>query len=912
MECSAKINLGDALSHLYHFCATLTSDPFVDSVPIFFIENHSSDLNAKEISAKVLLPNSVDASVREAHSRSRWKKEKSAKQDAAFEAYVALYHAGLVNEHLLPVGHVDPKVDEAYATVEKRPNLVEASDQVNIWPSIAEQWGKEKVLCRASLVAIWHNEEAIVNMMMILPTPLPKIASFELYWDADTTFHVVVDPDYTTYPNELVNSAASVTSLLLHSVFGSRMKDGIKDFAAFFVPADVGELQVWLESHSGTMQTLGLRQNLNSLDIGIIRDGNQGGKSHIFLNVGYVEVEDTPEGDTAHVTDDAQLKPDKRKIYRDSMEVDDDSNRQGVLLEVKRFPKRTDFLHPVSGTNTICARGSGTAWLSASGCKVDKLPLRFSCFASLIPSVLHVVHKTMIVDSLCNTLLSPLQFRNRTLVSTAICASSAREPSDYQRLEFLGDSVLKLSTSLVLMAENLKYHEGILSHKKDHIVSNGSLARTAMETGLDRFIFRKPFTGRKWRPLYNSSLRTTEPPRSREMSTKVLADVVEALVGAAYLDGGFEKALACLAIFLPKVSWSTALKAEAILLEVYGLPVQSAAYLDQIERCIQYNFNVKSLLLEATTHATYRGSNTSASYQRLEFIGDSILDHIVTTTVYTHEPPIPTHLLHLIRTALVNANFLGYLCMRLSTLIPHFDIIANDISNISTIENQIRFSLWQSMRFVSPIVSTAQQACRERYHSIEATISNTLAHGNHYPWTALARLEPPKFMSDIVESIIGAIYIDSHGSMSACSTFLEHLGLTPYLRRLMKEGTIALLHPKEELGQLADREKITYVHGTEGEDGETRLTCAIMIGEREVAQVGDGLSKMEVQTRAAEMACEILRKENRGPGKSRRRDRETSTQEDDVDGHETNEEDGGKDNGEDESMDDDVYMAADE
>lgn len=40
----------------------------------------------------------------------------------------------------------------------------------------------------------------------------------------------------------------------------------------------------------------------------------------------------------------------------------------------------------------------------------------------------------------------------------------------------------------------------------------------------------------------------------RKVSTKTLADVVETLVGAAFLNGDFTKALSCLRIFLPEVS----------------------------------------------------------------------------------------------------------------------------------------------------------------------------------------------------------------------------------------------------------------------------------------------------------------------------------------------------------------------
>lgn len=51
-------------------------------------------------------------------------------------------------------------------------------------------------------------------------------------------------------------------------------------------------------------------------------------------------------------------------------------------------------------------------------------------------------------------------------MTTAISASSAHEATDYQRLETLGDSILKNMTSLTLMAEHLNYHEGIRTYSR--------------------------------------------------------------------------------------------------------------------------------------------------------------------------------------------------------------------------------------------------------------------------------------------------------------------------------------------------------------------------------------------------------------------------------------------------------------
>lgn len=419
-----------------------------------------------------------------------------------------------------------------------------------------------------------------------------------------------------------------------------------------------------------------------------------------------------------------------------------------------------------------------------------------------------------------------------------------------------------------------------VSRKKDHIVSNSSLANAAMRMGMDKFIITKPFTGQKWRPLYNGNLAANQPERTREMSTKTLADVIEALIGASYLDGiylppfqeanpllaqdfnkaGLQKAAACLEVFLPEVPWSTALQASKILYGVYDLQVSLSTCIIEAENVISHDFNLRSLVVEALTHPSYYGPNTSASYQRLEFCGDAILDNIVIATAFARNPPLPTHKLHLIRAALVNANLLGFLCLTLSVPINRFEALRDESQTVSTIEVSRPFYLWQLMRYASPSIGLAQQNCLARHAIVHKAISNSLAHGNCYPWADLARLEPPKFFSDIVESILGAIYIDTHGSLSNCQSFLEHLGLMPYLRRVL-DNEIAVLHPKEELGQLADQEKVKYIPGNEGEEGEERLTCTVIVGERPIVRVGDGLSTMEVQTRAADVACSILRRE---------------------------------------------------
>ncbi len=225
------------------------------------------------------------------------------------------------------------------------------------------------------------------------------------------------------------------------------------------------------------------------------------------------------------------------------------------------------------------------------------------------------------------------------------------------------------------------------------------------------------------------------------------------------------------------------------------------SFLLPTEKIIKYTFTRKLLILEAVTHASYQGLGNTQSYQRLEFLGDSILDNIVTTTAFQHNPPILVHRLHLIRTALVNGHFLGYLCMRLSTLLTRTETKPTGPKTFETFISETPFALWQVMRHSNTAISVDQRACLARFNDLNDDIAAALDQGLHYPWTLLARLEPPKLFSDMVESIVAAIWIDSHGSWAESTGFLERLGLMSYLRRVLQSEDLALLHPKEELGE---------------------------------------------------------------------------------------------------------------
>ena len=98
------------------------------------------------------------------------------------------------------------------------------------------------------------------------------------------------------------------------------------------------------------------------------------------------------------------------------------------------------------------------------------------------------------------------------------------EATDNQRLEFLGDAVLGLLAAKALYDQCPNEEEGPLTIRRTHMVSSVALCEAADRIGLV--------------PHLKRNLHAAELPRH----SKTIADAVEAVIGAAYLDGGFEAA----------------------------------------------------------------------------------------------------------------------------------------------------------------------------------------------------------------------------------------------------------------------------------------------------------------------------------------------------------------------------------
>ena len=118
-------------------------------------------------------------------------------------------------------------------------------------------------------------------------------------------------------------------------------------------------------------------------------------------------------------------------------------------------------------------------------------------------------------------------FKNPALLEEALttpaCKMTARNIADNQRLEFLGDAVFGLLSAEYVFDAHPEKQEGELTVLRTNLVSGATLAQAGEKLGLRKFIRRNKGAS----PLPENS--------------KVLADALEAVMGALWLDGGIKR-----------------------------------------------------------------------------------------------------------------------------------------------------------------------------------------------------------------------------------------------------------------------------------------------------------------------------------------------------------------------------------
>uniref|UniRef100_A0A1A9W8L5 ribonuclease III n=1 Tax=Glossina brevipalpis TaxID=37001 RepID=A0A1A9W8L5_9MUSC len=267
---------------------------------------------------------------------------------------------------------------------------------------------------------------------------------------------------------------------------------------------------------------------------------------------------------------------------------------------------------------------------------------------------------------------------------------------------------------------------------------------------------------------------------------KVVADTLEALLGVCVKNYGIHRTFCMLEYFgivksdsnirLPNLLDlrldSTQLRANTSQREVDGFLVNC----NKLEENLNYKFQDRAYLLQAITHPSFPTNRLTGCYQELEFIGDAILDMLVTCYIFERYQNMTAGMMTDMRMALVNNITLGCICVRHrfhlfmlyenSALSEAIRLFADfQETQQQRVTDQVRILMEEYTTIDSDFEENSDDNCGvelsfSRDGSNEA---NPLREDINLKrnFNIASNVDVPKALGDVVEAIIAAVYLDS-------------------------------------------------------------------------------------------------------------------------------------------------------
>ncbi|KAF8165429.1 hypothetical protein B0H34DRAFT_689150 [Crassisporium funariophilum] len=288
------------------------------------------------------------------------------------------------------------------------------------------------------------------------------------------------------------------------------------------------------------------------------------------------------------------------------------------------------------------------------------------------------------------------------------------------------------------------------------------------------------------------------------LADKAIADVAEAIIGAAYISGGREAALQVTKALTIPVSnidrWSDFGRKVLTPLPNITAKLRQGS-IAAIEKIIGHKFNIPHLLGQAMTHSSTPGYE-STSYERLEFIGDAILDFMVIRHIYDRDQQLSPGALTMLKGAMVSNSALAAVCVW-SGLHEHL--------------------LFDSSQLASSIQGYANELQDRQDKEYALAKQEGRSVGQYW-----LDIEPPKALSDLVESIIGAIYISDNFSPVGVESMFDSV-LKPFYDKHITLHTLSH-HPTKILFELFQAQGCQQFEITKDKD-EDRFRCHVLVHE---------------------------------------------------------------------------------
>lgn len=299
---------------------------------------------------------------------------------------------------------------------------------------VAQAWKEKADVHRRSLRLFDQGHSVKCELELVLPVPLPEMPQVTVFLDHKS--HLVLDigkAGATIKPDDSVD----VTSTLLSTAYGHRRID-IRQ----------GDFAVRLASRKFTLPS---ECSSNRFDTDSLGDGRPRGLIRDIYGSPYLFESVLPSKPPA---DSVQ------RIYKGFEEDPEDTQ----YVAVGKYPRGPGlFLQPLPPPQEPSMKPYSRV-LPMSALTIDDVPTEYTELGLLLPSLIHYIEIYLIAGELSRTLLEKLYLGNVSMLVTAISASSARLPTNYERIEFLGDSILKLCVTVNVASTSKFNHPAASRH----------------------------------------------------------------------------------------------------------------------------------------------------------------------------------------------------------------------------------------------------------------------------------------------------------------------------------------------------------------------------------------------------------------------------------------------------------------
>ncbi|KAL8687466.1 MAG: hypothetical protein Q9218_006367 [Villophora microphyllina] len=436
---------------------------------------------------------------------------------------------------------------------------------------------------------------------------------------------------------------------------------------------------------------------------------------------------------------------------------------------------------------------------------------------------------------------------------------------NYERLEFIGDCFLKMATSISVFCIKPDENEYAYHVRRMLLICNQNLFTVALKRKLYEYIRSVGFSRRTWYPEGIKLLegkgfnKTRTEVYKHQLGDKTVADVCEALIGAALLshnsNGNMDMAAKAVTAMVGSPDHNVSRWADYY--KLYKLPRYQLAQASavqtnlamQIEQKMGYSFRYPRLLMSAFVHTSLASLGGIPSYQRLEFLGDSLLDMACVNFIFHRHPDRDPQWLteHKVRTG---------------PPIPE-QMLADRLTQMAMVSNKflaavsVKLGFHKHLRFSSPAIEF-----QNREYAQEIEEAERESNGARDYWTTTKN--PPKCLSDIVESYIGAVFVDSEFDYSEVERFFNN-HIRWFFEDLSIYDTFANHHPVTHLHNLLTlslgcssyRIMSSPIFNAMGDTIKHQVAVVIIHGH--VIASGQAASSKNAKVKAAAKALEALK-----------------------------------------------------